>query len=192
MAIKKTITSKRQNYVDEYKAAIEKVRSMLEPLSEKQLNWSPAPGQWSVAQCISHLIVTGNQYIQQIQETIKTVSQRKSTSEDPLRYSLVGKLFINMMEPPVKKKIRTPRSFNPSIINPKNKLIEEFSGINEDFIAIIQSTQNLDISRIKIMSPVSKLLKFKLTDVFAYIAAHERRHIWQAENVMKTEGFPVE
>lgn len=192
MDAKKTIRSKRQNYIDEYKAAVEKVRSMLEPLSEKQLNWSTAPGQWSVAQCISHLIVTGNEYIQQMQETIKNASQRKSASEDPLRYSLVGKLFINMMEPPVKKKIKTPKNFNPAIINSKHQLIQEFSDVNEDIIAIIQSTQNLDISRIKIVSPVSKLLKFNLTDAFAYIAAHERRHIWQAENVMRADGFPAD
>ncbi|MGE5680914.1 MAG: DinB family protein [Bacillota bacterium] len=190
MKVKRTIVSKRQNYIDEYKAASEKVKTLLEPLTQQQLNWSPSPGEWSVAQCISHLIVTGNEYLQQIKQTIKHAAESSSVSEDPLRYSLVGKLFVNMMEPPVKKKMKHPKEFNPAVINQKDLLIREFSELNEELIAALQSSENLDISRIKIISPVSKFLRFNLTDVFAFTAAHERRHIWQAENIMKAEGFP--
>lgn len=190
MNLKRAIVSKRQNYIDEYRAAAEKVGAMLGPLSQRQLSWYPSPGVWSVAQCISHLIVSGNEYKYQIEEAIKKASQERPVREDPLRYSLVGKLFINMIEPPVGRKIKTQKFLDPAIINQKNRLIEEFSEINDELIAAVQSSENLDISRIKVVLPVSKLLRFKLTDAFAFIAAHERRHIWQAENVIKSEGFP--
>ncbi|MGE5410711.1 MAG: DinB family protein, partial [Clostridiales bacterium] len=153
MNLKRTIVSKRQNYIDEYKAAAEKVETMLKPLSQRQLNWYPSPGVWSVAQCISHMIVSGNEYKYQIEEAIKKASQERSIGEDPLRYSLVGKLFINMIEPPVKRKIKTQKFLDPAIINQKKRLIEEFSEINEELIAAVQSSENLDISRIKVVLP---------------------------------------
>src|SRR5262249_46828789 len=40
-------------------AVIDDAKSIVSGLSDAQFNWKPAPGQWSVAQCLKHLVLTG-------------------------------------------------------------------------------------------------------------------------------------
>jgi hypothetical protein len=45
------------------------------------------------------------------------------------------------------------------------------------------------LGRVKVRSPAMKLLRFPLGGLFAIMAAHERRHLWQAQQVSRMATF---
>src|SRR5262245_55969992 len=40
-------------------AVLDSARALASGLSDGQFNWKPSPSQWSVAQCLRHLVLTG-------------------------------------------------------------------------------------------------------------------------------------
>ena len=38
-------------------------KKLVAELTEEQLNWQPAPGSWSVCQCLEHLRITNEAYL---------------------------------------------------------------------------------------------------------------------------------
>jgi uncharacterized damage-inducible protein DinB len=38
-------------------------KKLVAELTEEQLNWQPAPGSWSVGQCLEHLSITNEAYL---------------------------------------------------------------------------------------------------------------------------------
>jgi hypothetical protein len=50
----------------------------------------------------------------------------------------------------------------------------------------------LDLARVKAPAPGLGPVKLNLHITFAWIAAHERRHLWQARQVRGHAGFPAE
>jgi hypothetical protein len=51
--------------------------------------------------------------------------------------------------------------------------------------------KGLDFGRVKVRSPFVPLLRVDLESAFLVVAAHERRHLWQARRVTEEEGFPA-
>lgn len=175
---------------NDYKEIKEKFLRIIGGLNDRQLNWRPQDDKWSISEIIAHLIVSGTQYLEEIRPAIKSAGEKKLTGEDPLRYSLMGKLMINMMEPPSKMKMKSPRSFIPGQTGARENMTEEFVQIQEDFIASIQSARQLDMNKIKLRSPAVRQLKLSLTEALGVNAAHQRRHLWQIEEMMRSDHFP--
>jgi hypothetical protein len=48
----------------------------------------------------------------------------------------------------------------------------------------------LNLVKVKITSPLASFLKFRLGAAFGIVIAHDRRHLWQAQQVRHAEGFP--
>src|ERR1700704_765223 len=46
-------------------------RKLVAELTEEQLNWQPAPGSWSVGQCLEHLCITNEAYLTPISAALK-------------------------------------------------------------------------------------------------------------------------
>jgi hypothetical protein len=44
---------------------------LVDGLSEEQLNWAPAPGRWSVGQCLEHLCITNEAYLPAISAALR-------------------------------------------------------------------------------------------------------------------------
>ena len=44
-------------------------------LSESQINWKPSPENWSIAECVDHLIVTNKLYLKEFE---KQFSEKKN------------------------------------------------------------------------------------------------------------------
>jgi hypothetical protein len=95
------------------------------------------------------------------------------------------------MEPPPRRRFKTPRSFTPSHGQPVTALLPTFLHLQDQFTYLLEQANGLDLARIKIPSPATSLLKFSLGQAFALNAAHERRHLWQARRVRSHPQFPA-
>jgi hypothetical protein len=54
----------------------------------------------------------------------------------------------------------------------------------------VRATSGLHLARIRITSPASRFFRMSLGQCFGMLAAHQRRHLWQARGVRDTDGFP--
>jgi hypothetical protein len=52
--------------------------------------------------------------------------------------------------------------------------------------------EGLDLARVKVPTPISRLLKLSLGMTLAQAAAHERRHLEQARRVRENPRFPAQ
>jgi hypothetical protein len=77
--------------------------------------------------------------------------------------------------------MKTPDPFVPATIEPKASVLAEFDGYQRRLVELLAEANGLALSRIKIRSPFNASVRYNVYSAFRIIAAHERRHLWQAE-----------
>jgi hypothetical protein len=186
----KALIQELEEYHRQFVAIMEEAKALLLNLTHEQFNWYSQPGSWSIAQCIDHLNVTGKIYNTTLDKKITEAHAQQLFSHGPFRQKWLDNLFIRSLEPPVKRKFKAPKQFVPQADKPLNIVSEEFMLLHEQFLKHLQNANGLNLTRIQIPSPVISLLKMTLLGVFGLITAHERRHLWQAQQVLQHPNFP--
>jgi hypothetical protein len=186
----KTLIQELEQYRRQFMAVKDEAEILLSNLTPEQFNWCSQPGSWSIAQCIDHLNVTGKIYGATVDEKIAEARTQQLFSQGPFPGKWLDNLFVRSLEPPVKRKFKAPKQFIPQVDKPLDAVSKEFMLLQEQFLTRLQNANGLDLGRIKVASPVSKFLKMRLLGVFGLIAAHERRHLWQAQQVLQHPNFP--
>ena len=159
-------------------------------LSDDQFNWHPPPGGWSVAQCIEHLNVTARSYLPMLDEGIADAIRRGFYGEGPFRYTWLGRKFVGSQHPPVKRKFKAPKVFVPAAWRPRPETMAAFRAYQVQFVDRLRQANGLDLSRARVRSPVFAWIRLPLGSGFELMVAHERRHLWQARNVIAEPAFP--
>lgn len=149
------------------------------------LNVRARSGGWTMAECVDHVNTVARQLVGPLKETIQAAKAAGKMSDREHRPGFVGKYMTRSMEPPVKKKMKTQKIYEPSSNLDPNTLLEQFKDVHNTFKQLIRESDGLDISKVKMKSPALKILKLNLGDWYFFSAAHERRHLWQAEQVAK-------
>jgi hypothetical protein len=176
--------------IDDAKAVAEDAQKTFGPLSAEQLNWKPNAESWSVAQCFEHLIVTNSGYFPIIKKLVSGEYKHSLKERFPLLPKLFGKIVINAVKPEAPRKVKAATKFQPSNSALDAGIINKFVGHQQEIIEHIKMTENLNLSKIIITSPIINLITYSLLDAYKIIVAHEQRHLSQAKRVMQTEGFP--
>jgi hypothetical protein len=174
----------------QFEALKREARELLEGVDNAQFNWRPEPGRWSMAECVAHLNVTGQSYLPALDRRIREAHAEGRQGTPPFRYTLFGKLVVRSMEPPAKFKFKAPKLFVPQPEHPRAAAESAFMTLQDRLIALVRASDGLDLGRIKIISPASRLLKISLGQVFQLTAAHERRHLYQARQLKSHPSFP--
>ncbi|MEJ7811341.1 MAG: DinB family protein [Gemmatimonadaceae bacterium] len=151
-------------------------------LSEEQLLWKPAPETWSVAQCFDHLITTNLHYFPGVRRAIDEGRARGRRARGAFRHSFLGAQLLKVVGPRVRARLRAPAIFKPSAAPPPT-IYRDFLLQQRTLDEMIRDADGLDLRRIKVASPVTRLLRFGLGDALEIMIAHEMRHLRQAEAV---------
>lgn len=88
-------------------------RAVAGDLTDRQLWWRPGPDRWSVAECLDHLVLTGEAYLRVLDEALSSARREGRTAEGPFRRGLVGRWVIRGLEPPPGFALPAPRSIRP-------------------------------------------------------------------------------
>ena len=170
-------------------ANIERAIKSFSYLSENQFNLKLNPDSWSVGECISHLVISNNLYLNKIEKILNSYpsSQEK---EFPYKQSFFGKLIAKGVDPAYVRKSKTFKVFFPVASEIHKDIIDDYVKPSKKFIELAGRMRNLDLKRIKLSSPVDKLIRLNLGDALIIIPKHDERHLNQAEKVMKSERFP--
>jgi len=117
--------------------------------------------------------------------TIEAARQAGITGRGPFRYGLVSGWFVKSMDAPVKRfKVSAPGAYVPKLVTDPHATIEEFLRIQTEIRQLVRSADGLDLARVKVRLPLGPGLKMSLGRRFQLLAAHDRRHLWQARQVL--------
>jgi len=178
--------------LDQFHQQFEKVKADAEELTaglnEARFNWRPAPDQWSIEECLAHLIMVGNREVVAIESAIDVARTRGVKGAGPFEPGPMERLIIELSRPPVRLKFDAPRYFQPLHGQPLTAILPSFLHLQRQFQLQLERADGLDLSRVKVATPISRFLKMSLCGMFAQITAHERRHIEQARRVRALLG----
>ncbi len=179
-----------QGLVEQLRPIAGDARETFGGLSPAQLNWKPDAGQWSVAQCFDHLIVT-NEFFFPLLEKITSGERKSSLWErvSPLS-GVFGRLVVKSVASDGGRKFKAPAKLLPSSSEVDGRVIERFAEHQGELERRMLATKYLDLSRIFITSPVARFVTYSLLDGYRIVVAHERRHFEQARRVTESEAFP--
>ena len=185
------MTDTSKNLIERICEVTSEVRKSFGALSPGQLNWKPSADEWSVAQCLDHLMTTNEAYFARVEETVGEDFRPNIWSRIPFWSGLVGYLIKRSVDPDNRKKMKTFGVFEPSASEVADTIVEDFAESQERLMSLVRQTDHLDRLKIKIASPVSEKVTLSLANAFEIIVIHERRHYYQALEVMGSGSFPA-
>jgi hypothetical protein len=164
----------------ELRAATDRARALAKGLDEEGFARRPTPDRWSPAECLAHLNLTTRAFLPLIDDALaRGRAGRQPTSR--YRRDLVGFLLGQSLEPPPRFRMPTTAPFIPSGLKPRDAVIGEFVVLQEELVHRVEQASGLDLNRLRLASAFNPRLKYNLFSCFHVLAAHERRHLWQAE-----------
>ena len=175
---------------DEVDAIRLEARSALAGLSDSQLAWRPAPGKWSILECLDHLIVTARAAAVHLKPAIAKARADGKTGAGPFGFGLLGGWFVGVVGPNPRRPMTGPAVFAPRSDLDSTRVLPDVETCQEEIQALFLAADGLDLGRIRARSAASGLIRNNLAAWFAGTVAHERRHLQQIARIKAHEGFP--
>jgi hypothetical protein len=162
-------------------ACSRRASTLVEGLAPERLAARPAPESWSAAECIAHLTLTNRAFPPVLRAAYGEARREGRVGDGPYRADVVGWVLIWLLEPPPRLKVGAKPQFQPVDVGPVDRVLPDFLAMQEEMKACVREAAGLAIDRIKIVSPVDSRAKYTVWSGLRIVAAHERRHLWQAE-----------
>lgn len=185
-----SLSGELEAYREQLEAVSAEARDLIEGLSEAQLNWRPAEGQWSVGECLDHLAVTGREMAAAIRSAIGRARSKGLLGRGPFRHGRLGDMIVRSMEPSAKRKFKAPKIFRPRPGLTLEEVTRGFFAAQEEVLNLLREADGVDLARAKVTSPITRLLRYSLGQAFALVITHGRRHLRQAQRVKDDPSFP--
>jgi hypothetical protein len=156
-------------------------------LTDEAARWRERPDSWSVAECLDHLATANRVYLAAMQPAALRASEQDRHRRGPALPGMVGRLFIKALEPPVRAlfRMKAPRKIRPRSSPPLAETLASFLASHQAVRAFVGANANLDLAGVGFPNPFLPGVRFSLATGLFVIAAHERRHLWQAWRVRR-------
>jgi hypothetical protein len=169
-------------------ANLRRAEALVTGLSRVQFNWRPGRGRWSIAQCLTHLNVVNGLDLEPVGRAIAAARERGLLGHPPFRYGWMSRKFVASMEPPARTKMKAPRSYVPPPEADPAPTLAEYLRIGGEMRRLMASAEGLDLAQARTVLPalppvLRAMVRMPLGARFELILAHDRRHLWQAEQV---------
>src|ERR1700691_757827 len=160
----------------------ERLLQMAKNLSREELHYRPAPGRWTVAECVEHIVTVEKRLLGAIQKTLETApDSSKRSAMEAQDEALIAGSWARV------SRFKAPEPVVPTGRWPDEQLLQEFEAARlqtRDFAAITTA----DLRRHFFKHPV--IGELDLYQWLLLIAGHCDRHRVQSEEVMASPGFP--
>ena len=154
-------------------------------LTSEQMTRRPDPAKWSIAECLAHLNITAAVVQRLIAQGIERGKRDRILGQPPFPLGPKGRLLIWLAEPPPKIRLRAPKAVAPPLEIPdSSKVLAEFMRAQDEWARLRKDADGIDLGRISVGRRFSPF-RCRLSAVFPWVMAHQRRHLLQAENVKK-------
>lgn len=160
---------------------------LIADLDDERFNWRPDEKSWSVAQCLDHLNVANRAYLAPMRAALDRKGGGRRGAIQP---GFFGRWFVATLEPPPKCRLPAPKKIVPAARKGRDEVIGEWRRIQAEVRDLLRAGAEQDLNGIRFVNPFFSLIRFSVGTGFQVIAAHERRHLWQAERVKANPRFP--
>jgi uncharacterized damage-inducible protein DinB len=175
-------TAEREALLQNLADSRERLLRSVKGLSHEQLHYRPAPGRWTVAECVEHIAIVEGRVLGLIQKTL-------SDGPAPGKHSAMKDRDGALVEDVAGRvtRFQAPEYLVPRGQWPDEQLLKEFEAARQRTGQFAGST-DADLRRHFYAHPV--LGELDLYQWLLLISAHCDRHRTQSEEVMANEGFP--
>jgi hypothetical protein len=151
-------------------------------LTAAELNWKPRPEVWSVGQCLEHLCLSNEVYVEPIIEALRAAP---TGPVDEITPGWFGRWFIrSYIEPSAQtKRARAPRKATPVAKEIEASILDRFIASNVAVRGLMARARNHDVNRVRFRNPYAPLIRFTVGTGLLIIARHNHRHLLQGERV---------
>jgi hypothetical protein len=184
------ISITREQYLDSIRQLCDAASELDDRLTMNQMTWQPEAGErWSISECLDHLAISTGIYLDAMESAIGDA--RFSEAAAIFRTAgLPSTRFARDLEPPPRRKMPAPGKMRPRpTLNPEG-ILPQFLKTMDRVSALVRSTARKDLNTVRFRNPLVPVVRFTVASGFLIIAAHGRRHLWQAEQVTREPDFP--
>ncbi len=170
---------------DAMNAADAAAEELSSSLSDEDFFWRPDDGtRWSVALCLDHLAVTNDLYGAAMQGGLEAAKERGWRRQGPAKPGFLGRKFAESLEPPVKRRTSAPGKITPQATRSRAEIMAASRAAHDRIRELLVQAAVVDANRATFTNPFIGFVRMKASSAFHVIAAHDRRHLWQAQQVV--------
>jgi hypothetical protein len=147
--------------------------------------WRERVDSWSVAECFDHLATGNRVYLGAMRKGAIRARQQGRLRRGPAHPGLIGRWFVNYLEPPARVpfRLKAPRSIVPRSSVTLDDALWGFFESHHQLKDYLDENADLDLTGARFDNPFIPGIRFSLATGLYVIAAHDRRHLWQAWRV---------
>jgi len=176
--------AEREMAVTEMTKTRDRLHSVVEGLSDAQLNFKSTPESWSIAECVEHLAISENTFSQMLQGAVQTPADSSKRSEVKMTDEKLMAMITDRSH-----KVKTPEAFEPSgKFGSYTETVEAFTAKRGEHIEYVKTTAD-DLRNHYGQLPFGTVDAFQ---VLLFMSGHTERHVAQMEEVIADENFPKE
>jgi len=172
----------RQMAVEELTKTRNRLTSVVDGLSEEQLNFKPNLESWSVAECAEHLAISEGMIGGMLQGALQTPADpSKRDSVQIPDEKLMGMITSR------DQKVKTGEAFEPSgKFGSHEETVKAFADKRDEHIEYLKTTED-DLRNHYGQLPFGTIDGLQ---ILLFMSGHTERHVKQMEEVMAHEDFP--
>lgn len=144
----------------------------------------PNASSWSAAECLSHLSISTEMFLPVLQKALDDARKRGVNTKRQPKMDVMGRVLRWFLEPPIRQRVKTRAPFVPRSVRAKAEAFGEFAALQSKLAEQIIAARDIDLNKIKIVSPFDKRVRYNIYSAFRIVIAHQRRHLWQAEQAV--------
>lgn len=169
-----------------YEASGADARRLVASLDARAGTWQPRPGSWSVAQCLDHLATGKRVYLAALRPPAERALAQGRLRRGPAKPGLIGGWFVRSLEPPATRLFRmsAPGKIQPRPSPPLADAAADYFEAHAAVREFLREFSGIDLNGATFPNPFVAGVRFSLATGLHVLAAHDRRHLWQAWNVV--------
>lgn len=140
------------------------------------------PGSWSATECLDHLARTTFSFLPAISRAVATAPEL--TTNRTLRTGTIASLLIRNLEPPYHLRYKVLSHLAPQERDFATAW-SSFEHSQSQLSEALQSAAGLAIDKVTVPCPLCAQVTYNTYGAFRMLAAHQRRHLWQMEQILR-------
>lgn len=150
-------------------------------LDSAALSWRPPNGGWSIGTVFEHLCVANDSYLEVLRRLVANAPRGTGSHEAlPWKRSFAGRLLVHSFKS--SRKMSAPKIYRPSP-EPRPNVIGEFLERQRELVSLIERSMTLEWQRIRMASPVTRIIRMNIGDAFDVLVTHAERHFQQIDRI---------
>lgn len=134
-----------------------------------------------MGECIEHLTITTRNYLVLADKAFVNAPR----GNGPYKKDWMGAFLAWYLDPPYRRKDKTLPAYEPAALD-RARVLPDFLESQRQLLDRLEHANGIALDKIKVRSPFNEKIRYNMYSFFCIIAAHQRRHLWQAEQVRST------